>query len=143
MKTNLILNFEIGILDGQSMSMRILSNGQEVQPETNFQSTQQSIALQIDMPAQLEFIVSGRKEYDTKVGDTGTILADKNIMLASITICNTTFNSYNFPNSILCYKDDQDNIIEPAFFWNRNGRATMKINDINPLHWLIKHQEIW
>jgi hypothetical protein len=143
MKTKLTLNLDIGLFYNESMSIQIICNNTEIMPTDKFNVTQKSIELDIEIPTVINIIVGNRLESDIEIDQEGNVLQEKTIFLKSIEIFNTVIDSYKIPRSILEYKDLDGNVLKTNYFYNKNGFATLQINEEDPLIWLLKHQEIW
>lgn len=143
MQTNLTLNLEIGFFNNQSMTLRILSNGHEVVPLRKFTSATESITFAVDLPTNIDILLSDRLDSDTELDHDYNIVQDKNIHLKSIVLFDTLFESYKFPPEILKYTDYNNTTIDPNFFWNKNGKVSINLDDEDPLGWILKHHDIW
>lgn len=143
MKTNLTFNLKVGFFQGRSMTLQILSNQQELWPSTGFERPVEQITLQVDLPARIEFVLSNRNRSDTEIDKDGNILQDKFIHLESLVVFDTLIESYKISQDVMVYRDNDQEIINPSFFWNKNGKAILDIDQSDPLCWLLHHQELW
>jgi len=143
MKTNLILNLDIGLVDQQSMTAEIYVDGLPVDHQPIFDQTSTSIDLEIELPCKIMIQLSGRTDNDTKIDQQGNILQDKYIHLKNIEIFDTTIDSYKIPEKFLEYRPDHSIKLKNRFFWNRNGKVILSIDQADPLVWLLKNPELW
>lgn len=143
MKTNLILNLDIGLVDQQSMSAEIYVDDLLISHRQIFDQPSTSIDLEIKLPCKIMIQLSGRNNNDTKIDQQGNILQDKYIHLKNIEIFDTTIDSYKIPEKILKYKPDHLIQLKNRFFWNRNGKVILSIDQADPLVWLLKNPELW
>ena len=65
------------------------------------------------------------------------------MFIKNIEIFDTTIDSYKIPEKILKYKPDHLIQLKNRFFWNRNGKVILSIDQADPLVWLLKNPELW
>jgi hypothetical protein len=143
MKTNLILNLNVGLFNHQSMSMSIMVNGIEKIPSRFFDSVTASISLEIDLPAQVDIMLNGREYNDIEIANDGKILQEKFLHLTDIEIFDTKIETYRMTETVLTFENSHQQKQTPAFYWNNNGKVSLKFDHEDPLIWLFHHPELW
>jgi len=143
MQTNLIFNLEIGLFHGDSMTLDVVLNHDTILSFSKFDQELQQIRILVNLPTKIDFILENRHTNDTEIDIDGKILQDKYVHFKNMHIFNTNIESWKMGNDIILYHDNHGNIITPSYFWNRNGKASIEINESDPLLWLLNHQEIW
>ena len=144
MPTNLIFNLQIGLFDQESMTAEIFANGQAQTGILSFNETCAKIRINVDLPAMIEIRLANRNELDTEIDAEGNIVQDKFLHLTSIEIFDTVIDSFKIDQRILRFCPDQsEHAAENNFFWNRNGRAYLHIDQADALEWLFKNPDLW
>ena len=74
MKATLTLNLEIGFYEGQSMTMQVLSNSEEVVPTRTFSDAKTPITFDLNLPTKLDIILDNRLDSDVRTDAQGNII---------------------------------------------------------------------
>lgn len=143
MKTNLTLKINSGLIDNKGLGLSIGQDNHVLWATDHFQQPELKITISIDLPAKIDFTITGRQENDTQVNEHGEIVADRYLSLIWFEILDKTVYTYGIDYKILQYKGEDVDPNAPAFYWNRNGVATLTIDQSDPVLWLLDHPEIW
>lgn len=126
------------------MTAEIIAHGQAQTPVLSFADTHAKIHIHVELPAMIEIRLSNRGESDTQVDEQGRIVQDKFLHLTSIEIFDTVIDSFKIDERILRFCPDRpDHTPGKNFFWNRNGRAYLNIDQADALEWLLKNPDLW
>lgn len=143
MKTNLTLKINSGLVDGKGLALSISDSKCVLWATDSFQSTESEITVAVELPVKLEFTVKGRLPSDTVINENGDVVADKFLSLIWFKILDKPIYVYNIDHKILKYQGEEVEPGSPAFYWNRDGVATLTIDQNDPLVWLLEHPELW
>lgn len=86
MPAKIKINFLSSELDGQTMGLIVLANEKTIFRQDNGLNKTFTIDFDVDVPAEIKFIVSGKGPFDTKVDAHGNIIQDKFLKINSILI---------------------------------------------------------
>lgn len=143
MKTKITLNLEICKFQEQSMSIQVIYKNFCLLKQNTFETDQEAISVEIDLPGDLLIILGNRNVMDAELDANGKLIKDKHILLKSINIFDTDLDSYKFPKEILSYTNHKGDLVNPSWYWNCNGYVRIYFDQVDPLAWLFKHQEVW
>jgi len=143
MKTNLTLKINSGLIDNKGLGLTIGQDGHILWSTDYFQEPESKIKITVDLPARIDFTITGRKDNDTQVNEAGEIIADRYLSLIWFEIEDKLVYTYGIDYKILQYHGDDVDPNAPAFYWNRNGVATLVIDRPDPVLWLLDHPEVW
>jgi hypothetical protein len=136
MNIQVLLTFQAGLVNNSPMEMTISVNDKSInQPVTE----QFQVALDVDLPAVVEFKLSGKSSADTLVVDD-QIVADKFIKLESIELDGFPVKPWQIPDQYL-YLDDGTNQ-HHTNYWGFNGTAKLIIDQTDPAFWLLECPKI-
>lgn len=138
MVTNIALSFEIGCHSGRSLGLDIYAHDQVIYHNQKFNQSNINLEFSIDLPGQLIFDISGRHEDDTIVNSQGKILHDQYIHFTKISLDGFDIDTWKIPSSHLFYHDQTLS----HCFWNRNGQATLVIDESDAIIWILNHKTI-
>lgn len=138
MVTDINLSFEIGQHSGRSLGLDVIHDGASVYSNHKFNQSRLDIGFSIDLPCRLIFSISGRLDEDTIVDHDGKILHDQYLHLVRISLDGFDIDTWKIPPSHLFYHDTAEN----HGFWNRNGQATLVIDEPDAILWILNHKTI-
>lgn len=139
MRANLTLKIKSGQVNGQGMNLCIRDQRHVLFEQQNIAPGEFVLDLDVQFPAGLTFDISGRGANDTQINSKGDIVADKFLSLEWFELVGKRISTYQLNNRILSYQSNDG----PAFYWNCNGQAVLKIQSDDPLIWLLQHSELW
>jgi|TARA_R100000008_G_C3532559_1_gene140113 hypothetical protein len=145
MKATLTLNLEIGFYEGQSMTMQVLSNSEEVVPTRTFSDAKTPITFDLNLPTKLDIILDNRLDSDVRTDAQGNIIENKYIHLKRMDFNFLEIDDWRLTNDldVLSYADVNGKSIDNTTFWNKNGTVSINFSDSDPALWMLKHDELW
>lgn len=130
-------NFTIGHYNG-TMSMRILEGNQEIDRRESFDSDTYTFTTRVSWPSRIQIEVWGKDlSCDTKVGEDGSILADKFIRLDRLIVDRLDF-PLNKNKIILNTGTDK----MPVVYWGFNGHIDLDLNETDSFMWHLKNRSV-
>lgn len=130
-KSLLKLTFEIGHLNGLSMSLRFNNDQQYDQ----FDDKIFYYTTSIHFPTTIVIDVFNKGPQDTVVDQTGNIIADKYIKLIGIELDGVSADNYYLNEKIVLVKSNNE--IVNSSYWGFNGTVTLNFNETNSFYWIL------
>ena len=129
--------FTASSVAGKFMSLKIATDTQIL-----FNGTAQDtfeIEAMVDFPANIQFYLDGKSPEDVVVRDN-IVVENKFIQLQSITLDRVEIESWKIPVHLLCFDSRVEKFSNT--FWDKNGCASLNINNPDPVCWIIDHHEV-
>jgi hypothetical protein len=124
-----------GALDGEWMSLKISVDGRLLCDISDWQQQPREVNLEICPPAVVNFSVSGKKKFDTKIDLDGNILQDKFIRVDSLCINGTWIKKYMMQSRVFDFTAEDGSKFQSNYFGS-NGQARLVIPEDLLEFWL-------
>lgn len=115
-----------GRFQNQEMALEVFANGQKITVPTNI------VEFECALPANIEFRVSGKGEFDTLVDADGCIVEDKFIRIDSVTVDRMPVPKYLIESRLFDFSPDdalRPSAITNYFAWNGCARFAIAQNN--------------
>ena len=131
--------FEIGHCNG-SMSLTILYNNKIIEYHQQINNTKLIVKTKIDLPGVLTINVFNKNmSVDTKIDDTGKILADKYVKLQNLSLGHVLVRTTVLQQ--LC-EYTRNNQTVNDIYWGFPGTIKIKFLEKNVVTWHLLHNPI-
>ena len=128
------LDFEVGRVNDQSMTMVVLHNNQKKvysKLDEKF-----SVEIAITFPTTVKLILLGKKNTDTVFDENQNVVQDKFIKLSKLTVDNLGCNAlYLKTKTKLTTVDNQ---IVYDNYWGSNGEVALEFDQQNSVFWALE-----
>jgi hypothetical protein len=128
------LDFEVGRVNDQSMTMVVLHNNQKKvysKLDEKF-----SVEIAITFPTTVKLILLGKKNTDTVFDENQNVVQDKFIKLDKLAVDNLRCNALYLKNKTKLTTTDNQVVYDN--YWGSNGEVALEFDQQNSVFWALE-----
>ena len=131
------IKIELGLLFGECngfMNLAVYNQHELLVELNNVKDSKQTLVLDVIFPAKLVFVIANKDMLtDTKVSDTGEIIADKFVQLTKLHVGYCPVAASKLRD--ICLFEPENNGVIYDNYWYTNGKATIEFKDKSFTKW--------